>query len=212
MSTGGTGGHPTHSFDIGAMNAQHNVDLSDDPDPKGTAAGYIPDQNQGQSKSLLSSIKDAFKPNDTKNQQPQQGTGLHGDYTHDGRHGGIEETMQRGHRDYDESQEGPASHRDGMRTSNAPMVPDSLKMSAGRRDPGSVRGGGGDSSRVSAFDSQGSVGHQFTSEGAIGGTAQKIGGPFSKEGAVGRQFTDKGSVGGTVQDTMGHGNATRKGA
>lgn len=50
------------------------------------------------------------------------------------------------------------------------------------------------------------------SEGAIGGTANKLGGPFSKDGTVGHQFTDKGSVGGTVQDTVGHGDATRKGA
>lgn len=40
---------------------------------------------------------------------------------------------------------------------------------------------------------------------------QKVGGPLSKEGAIGKQFTDSGAVGGTVQDTLGHGNATRKG-
>ncbi|OTB13451.1 hypothetical protein K445DRAFT_24623 [Daldinia sp. EC12] len=290
MSTGGTGGNPIQGLNYGATAGQQNVDLSDDPDPKGTAAGYVPDQNQG--KSLFGTIKDALKPGDTKKhqQQQQQGSGFRGDFTHDGRHGGVEETMIPGHRDYDESQEGPQTHRDGVRTDgggvleslmpgnknrsnkerggifgamksaadNTPDVPGALKKAAGGGDPGSVgqsmhggnSGDGGNESglknsggltgrteknskfdkfpatgnylgpepdsdsatRVSAFDSQGSVGHQFSSEGAIGGTAHKIGGPFSKEGVVGRQFTDKGAVGGTVQDTIGHGDQTRKGA
>ncbi|KAI2462886.1 hypothetical protein F4781DRAFT_162350 [Annulohypoxylon bovei var. microspora] len=281
MSTGGTGGNPIWGFNQGATNAQHNVDFSDDPDPKGTAAGYVPDQSEG--KSLLGSLKEAMKPGDTKRQQQkQQGSGHMGDFTHDGRHGGIEETMMRGHRDYDESQEGPQSHRDGMKTGgvlesmmpghknhsnkekggilgamksatdNMRDVPGTLKKAVGSQDSGTAgqsMGSGGNSdlknsggiagkternskfdkfpatenylgpepgeddraTRVSAFDSQGSVGHQFSSEGKIGGTAQKVGGPFSKEGVIGRQFTDKGSVGGTVQDTMGHGDATRKG-
>ncbi|KAG7287338.1 hypothetical protein NEMBOFW57_006847 [Staphylotrichum longicolle] len=53
------------------------------------------------------------------------------------------------------------------------------------------------------FDAQGAVGKQFTTEGAIGGTAQKIGGPLDKEGMIGKQFTTEGSIGGTVQDMMG---------
>lgn len=40
-------------------------------------------------------------------------------------------------------------------------------------------------------------------EGAIGGAAQKVGGPFDKEGAIGKQFTTDGSVGGTVQEKLG---------
>ncbi|KAI1389206.1 uncharacterized protein F4822DRAFT_272833 [Hypoxylon trugodes] len=278
MSTGGTGGNPIRGLNYGAKSAQHNIDPSDDPDPKGTAAGYIPDQNQD--KSFLGSLKEALKPGDAKRQQ--QGSGHLGDFTHDGRHGGVEETMMRGHRDYDESQEGLQSHRDGMKTGgflesmmpgrknhdnkessilgamksatdNAPDVPGALKRGTGGGDPGSIgqrassddsglKNSGGitgntarnskfdqlpatenylgprsgedenSATRVSAFDSQGSVGHEFSSEGAIGSTAHKVGGPFSKEGLVGRQFTDKGSVGGTVQDTIGHGDATRKGA
>lgn len=43
----------------------------------------------------------------------------------------------------------------------------------------------------------------ITAEGAIGGAAQKIGGPLDKEGMVGKQFTTEGSIGGTVQDMMG---------
>ncbi|KAI0404987.1 hypothetical protein F4802DRAFT_208597 [Xylaria palmicola] len=54
-----------------------------------------------------------------------------------------------------------------------------------------------------AFDAQGSVGKQFTENGAIGGAAQKIGGPLDKDGMVGKQFTAEGSIGGTVQSTMG---------
>jgi hypothetical protein len=86
--------------------------------------------------------------------------------------------------------------------------------------------------RMSPFDAQGSIGRHFTAsslpapsyfikirrepavgssililcpqtDGVIGGTADKVGGPFSKEGVVGRQFTETGSVGGTVQDGLG---------
>ncbi|KAL1630268.1 hypothetical protein SLS56_005093 [Neofusicoccum ribis] len=51
-----------------------------------------------------------------------------------------------------------------------------------------------------------------TAEGAIGGTAQKVGGPFDAQGAIGKQFTDKGSIGGTVQEHLGQGesNSIRK--
>ncbi|KAI0025288.1 hypothetical protein F4780DRAFT_775272 [Xylariomycetidae sp. FL0641] len=65
--------------------------------------------------------------------------------------------------------------------------------------------------RTSAFDREGAVGKQFTTEGGIGGTANKIGGPFSQEGVVGRQFVDTGSVGGQVQNTLGRDDSTRKG-
>jgi len=40
-----------------------------------------------------------------------------------------------------------------------------------------------------AFKDDGAIGKQFTEKGAIGGTAQKIGGPFDKDGAIGKQFT-----------------------
>ncbi|KAI1337333.1 hypothetical protein F5Y15DRAFT_425933 [Xylariaceae sp. FL0016] len=65
--------------------------------------------------------------------------------------------------------------------------------------------------RTSAFDAKGSIGQHFTSEGAIGKTADKAGGPFSKEGTIGKHFTDTGAVGGRVQDHLGHGDATRQG-
>ncbi|KAI1321557.1 hypothetical protein F5Y16DRAFT_67801 [Xylariaceae sp. FL0255] len=54
-----------------------------------------------------------------------------------------------------------------------------------------------------ALDADGSIGKQFTEQGALGGIAQKIGGPFDKEGIVGKQFTTEGALGGTVQGNMG---------
>ncbi|KAH6956333.1 hypothetical protein DER45DRAFT_566538 [Fusarium avenaceum] len=54
-----------------------------------------------------------------------------------------------------------------------------------------------------AMDEQGSVGKQFTETGAIGGTAQAIGGPLAKDGVIGKQFTSDGAIGGTVQNNMG---------
>ena len=75
-----------------------------------------------------------------------------------------------------------------------------------------------------ALDADGSIGKQFTGmvaggnaylvgqsrkltpsieQGAIGGMAQKIGGPLDKDGVIGKQFTTEGSIGGTVQDNLG---------
>jgi hypothetical protein len=42
-----------------------------------------------------------------------------------------------------------------------------------------------------------------TENGALGGTAEKIGGPFDKDGVVGKQFTTEGSIGGSVQNAAG---------
>jgi hypothetical protein len=42
-----------------------------------------------------------------------------------------------------------------------------------------------------------------TEKGAIGGTAQAIGGPLAKDGIIGKQFTTEGSIGGTVQNAAG---------
>ncbi|KAK9415244.1 hypothetical protein SUNI508_02092 [Seiridium unicorne] len=54
-----------------------------------------------------------------------------------------------------------------------------------------------------AFDAQGAIGKQFTEQGALGGAAQSIGGPFSKDGAIGSAFTTEGGIGGSVQNAMG---------
>lgn len=40
-------------------------------------------------------------------------------------------------------------------------------------------------------------------DGALGGVAQKIGGPLDKDGAIGKQFTTEGSIGGAVQEKLG---------
>jgi len=56
---------------------------------------------------------------------------------------------------------------------------------------------------VSAFSSGGAIGKAFTTEGAVGGTAEKIGGPLSSQGMVGKQFTEGGSIGGSVQSMLG---------
>lgn len=47
------------------------------------------------------------------------------------------------------------------------------------------------------------IDNNATAEGAIGGTAQKVGGPLAKDGLIGKQFIEEGGIGGTVQDAMG---------
>ena len=64
-----------------------------------------------------------------------------------------------------------------------------------RREPAGDKTAG---TGTSAFDKSGAIGKQFTTEGVLGGTAQKLGGPFDKDGAIGKQFTTQGSIGGTV--------------
>lgn len=77
------------------------------------------------------------------------------------------------------------------------------------------------STKPKIMDEQGAVGKQFTGiyiqlsvlqgcdtnicpdKGAIGGAAERIGGPFDKEGVVGKQFTTDGSIGGSVQSALG---------
>ncbi|KEY70351.1 hypothetical protein S40285_01768 [Stachybotrys chlorohalonatus IBT 40285] len=59
------------------------------------------------------------------------------------------------------------------------------------------------STKPKIMDEQGAVGKQFTDKGAIGGAAERIGGPFDKEGVVGKQFTTDGSIGGSVQSALG---------
>ncbi|KAI0164525.1 hypothetical protein GGR52DRAFT_128239 [Hypoxylon sp. FL1284] len=76
-----------------------------------------------------------------------------------------------------------------------------IHETANMREPAGAKttGTGG-----SAFDSAGAIGKQFTTQGALGGVAEKVGGPLSADGAVGKQFTDKGSIGGAIQDKLGN--------
>lgn len=41
--------------------------------------------------------------------------------------------------------------------------------------------------------------HDCLAEGAVGGTAQSIGGPLDQQGMVGKHFGADGSIGGTAQ-------------
>ena len=41
-----------------------------------------------------------------------------------------------------------------------------------------------------------------TADGAIGGTAQKIGGPLDKQGSIGQHFNSDGKIGGMVQENL----------
>ena len=53
------------------------------------------------------------------------------------------------------------------------------------------------------FSKDGAIGKQFNPDGALGGTAQKVGGPFDKDGMVGKQFTaEGGGIGGMVQKNL----------
>lgn len=70
------------------------------------------------------------------------------------------------------------------------------------------------------FDKHGAVGSMFNgksytslnqtqrlmtvsaADGAIGGTAQKIGGPLDKQGAIGQHFNADGKIGGMVQENL----------
>lgn len=53
------------------------------------------------------------------------------------------------------------------------------------------------------LSSRGAIGKQFTAEGAVGGTADTIGGPFKESGAIGSAFTESGAIGGTVNKAVG---------
>jgi len=56
----------------------------------------------------------------------------------------------------------------------------------------------------SVFDKTGAVGKEFEADGAIGGTAEKLGGPFRRDGPVGSQFTSSdGGIGEAAQKMMG---------
>ncbi|CAD6581279.1 MAG: hypothetical protein ASARMPRED_000569 [Alectoria sarmentosa] len=46
------------------------------------------------------------------------------------------------------------------------------------------------------------AGEKTTADGAIGGTAQKIGGPLDKEGSIGQHFNSGGMIGGMVQENL----------
>jgi len=54
-----------------------------------------------------------------------------------------------------------------------------------------------------AFHKDGTIGSMFKADGAIGGAAEKVGGPFAKDGAIGKNFNEDGAIGGKVQESLG---------
>lgn len=205
MSTGGTGGDSGRLFNYGGSGGEQA------PNKAGSGGG------------LMNLLKEALKPGDSRFRPTpataDEVTGA-GDPTHDGRHGGIVETMQPGKQDYDVREE-PQNQQPRRRHSSGGSVggigqgiADTVKKALGRdyhqegeshhdatgatsaagafghprtratttenysyygQGAGYPSTGGsqgtfgrgselGDRAvpRVSAFDSQGSVGHQFT--------------------------------------------------
>ncbi|KAI4102125.1 MAG: hypothetical protein L6R37_004548 [Teloschistes peruensis] len=55
---------------------------------------------------------------------------------------------------------------------------------------------------TSIFSKDGAIGKQFNVDGAMGGTAQKVGGPFDKQGSIGQHFNADGKIGGMVQENL----------
>ena len=56
---------------------------------------------------------------------------------------------------------------------------------------------------TSVFSKDGAIGKHFTTDGAVGGTAQKLGEgtAFDMQGTIGKQFTaEGGGIGGKAQD------------
>lgn len=72
-------------------------------------------------------------------------------------------------------------------------------VTAGREPAGEKTTGTG----TPAFHKDGAIGSAFKADGAIGGTADKVGGPFSKDGAIGSAFNADGKIGGAVQENLG---------
>ncbi|KAI1129843.1 hypothetical protein F5Y10DRAFT_237384 [Nemania abortiva] len=86
-------------MNYGASVAGENVDFATDSSTESPGT---------RDRALLDKLKDALKPGDARR---FSASGSSGDTTHDGRHGGIEEVMQPGHRDYDEREENPHPRR-----------------------------------------------------------------------------------------------------
>ncbi|KAI1305482.1 hypothetical protein F5Y03DRAFT_395014 [Xylaria venustula] len=89
MSSGEGNSDQARGFDYGASVTEEHVDFGEDASI-GSAGG--------RDRALIDKLKDALKPGDAKKTT--------GDTTHDGRHGGVEQVMQPGQRDYDESAHG----------------------------------------------------------------------------------------------------------
>ncbi|KAI0513120.1 hypothetical protein F5B22DRAFT_647934 [Xylaria bambusicola] len=80
----------SRAFDYGVGVTGENVDFAEE---SGLEAPGVHD------KALLDRLRDALKPGDARKAASSSSSA---DTTHDGRHGGVEEIMKPGHRDYDE--------------------------------------------------------------------------------------------------------------
>lgn len=52
---------------------------------------------------------------------------------------------------------------------------------------------------TSILSKDGAIGGAFQGDGAIGSIGNKVGGPFHETGSIGKNFTAQGSIGGTAQ-------------
>ncbi|PMD25023.1 hypothetical protein NA56DRAFT_566227 [Hyaloscypha hepaticicola] len=53
------------------------------------------------------------------------------------------------------------------------------------------------------FHRDGAIGSMFKADGAIGGTADRVGGPFARDGVVGEKFNANGAIGGKIHESLG---------
>jgi len=79
---------------------------------------------------------------------------------------------------------------------NATDMVDGIHESAHQSAPAGEKTTG---TGTSMFDKTGAIGKHFNADGAIGGTAQSIGGPMDKQGMIGKHFNADGAIGGTAQ-------------
>ncbi|KAJ2984521.1 hypothetical protein NUW58_g6015 [Xylaria curta] len=101
MPSGERNQYQSKGLDYGASVAGENVEFAGDSNMASPG---------GRDRALLDKLKDALKPGDTRRPSVSANRPS-GDTTHDGRHGGIEDVMQPGNRDYDEREE---VHRGGV--------------------------------------------------------------------------------------------------
>ncbi|KAI0451901.1 hypothetical protein F5B21DRAFT_506814 [Xylaria acuta] len=147
MPSGERNNTESSGLNYGAAVGGENVDFAQDSQ---TESPGIRDR------ALLDKLKDALKPGDTKRASAEvEARRPSGDKTHDGRHGGIEEVMQQGNRDYyDETEDvarGGLLDELGQRTPPSESgrrsgILDSVKFGHGQsrgEEPKETKSGGG---------------------------------------------------------------------
>ncbi|KAI1181515.1 hypothetical protein F5B17DRAFT_451937 [Nemania serpens] len=127
MPAGERSNRQAQGLDYGASMASENVDFATESSTETPGT---------RDRALLDKLKDALKPGDARR------FAAGGDTTHDGRHGGIEEVMQPGHRDY---QENPHPHRGSVldELGERGHARESVRGGTGLEETGTGGGGGG---------------------------------------------------------------------